>query len=170
MIRAALSGLLALCLAGCASVAAPPARPPAAQIEKFAFTGRIAVRQGEVRHQARIDWRHEAAHDEILLATPLGQGLAEIVRDAAGARLVLADQRRFAAADWGDLSEEVFGFRLPLQSSIHWLLGDESVTEGWRMTVLERESAAPHALPTVIELKRDDIAVHLRIDEWNEVQ
>lgn len=162
--------LLALCLAGCASVTTLPPRPPAAEIERFAFTGRIAVRQGETRHHVKIDWHHEATRDEILLTTPLGQGVAEIVRDAAGARLLLADRRHFAAADWGELAQEVFGFRLPLQSSARWLLGDSTATEDWHMTVVERESTAPHALPTIIELERDDIAIRLRIDEWSEVQ
>lgn len=166
----ALIGLLALGLAGCASVIPLPDRPPAAAIEQFAFSGRLTLRQGDIRHHAQIDWHHEAARDEILLTTPLGQGVAEIVRDATGAHLLLADRRRFTAADWSELSAEVFGFRLPLQNSARWLLGDSTATAGWHITVIERESAAPHALPIRIELERDDIAVHLRIDEWRTVQ
>lgn len=168
MIRALFA--CALLLTGCAASPPLPPRPAAAAIVAFAFQGRLAVRQGETRHHVNIDWRHEAARDEILLTTPLGQGIAEIVRDAAGARLVLADRRRFAAADWGELSEEVFGFRLPLQGSARWLLGNGAAAEGWRMTVVERESTTPHALPSIIELERDDIAVRLRIDEWSEVR
>jgi outer membrane lipoprotein LolB len=157
-------------LSGCATAPPSPVRPPVAQIEQFAFSGRIAVRQGDVRHNARVDWRHETGRDEILLTTPFGQGVAELTRDATGARLVLADQRRFAADDWSALSQQVFGFALPLGTSARWLLGDIAVTEGWRVTIVERESAAADALPTVIELERDDIAVRLKIDEWIEVQ
>lgn len=170
MIRAIIFFALVVLLSGCAVVAPLPARPPAGEIAQFAFVGRIAVRQGEVRHHAKIDWRHTPAMDEILLATPLGQGLAELARDATGARLVLADQRRFAADDWSALSQQVFGFALPLETSARWLLGDTAVTEGWRVTIVERESAAADALPIVIELERDDIAVRLKIDEWSEVQ
>lgn len=168
MIRPILVSLLLL--AGCATSLPPPARPSLDEVSTFAFNGRIAVRQAETRHYAQISWRHDAAHDEILLTTPLGQGMAEITRDTAGARLVLADQRRFAAADWSALSEKIFGFRLPLQASARWLLGGIDATEGWRVTVIERESAAPGALPTVIELERDDIAVRLKIDEWTDVR
>lgn len=128
------------------------------------------MRQGEVRHHARIDWRHTLTTDEILLATPLGQGLAELTRDATGARLILADRRHFAADNLSALSRQVFGFALPLETSARWLLGDTAVTEGWRVTIVERESAAADALPTVIELERDDIVVRLKIDEWSEVQ
>ena len=66
--------LLAALLAGCASLAAEhPARPSTAVISTFAFTGRLAVRQGEVRHYVNIDWRHDAAGDAVLLTTPFGQ-------------------------------------------------------------------------------------------------
>lgn len=159
-----------LLLAGCATVTTPPQRPLAHDIGQFAFVGRLAVRQGETRHHVNVDWRHDAQRDEILLTTPLGQGVAKIMRDAAGARLTLADKRSFMADDWSTLSQQVFGFPLPLGATSRWLLGDISATEGWRVTVVERESAAADALPTVIELERDDIAVRLKIDEWLEAQ
>jgi outer membrane lipoprotein LolB len=163
--------LLGLLLAGCATLPAP-SRPPVDAISAFAFSGRIAVRQAEARHHLTIDWRHAPGRDEILLATPLGQGVAEIVRDAAGARLLLADKRAFAAADWGALTEQVFGFRLPLAASSRWLLGAQDGTdmEGWRLRVIEREGEAADALPALIELRRDDIEVRLKIDEWSEVR
>ena len=163
-------GLLALLLAGCAASPVVMQRPGARDITQFAFVGRLAVRQGETRHHVNIDWRHDAQRDEILLTTPLGQGVAELVRDAGGARLTLADKRRYASADWSALSRQVFGFPLPLGASARWLLGDIAATEGWRVTVVEREGATPDALPTVIELERDDIAVRLKIDEWLEVK
>ncbi len=165
--------LLCLLLAGCATSPPSGQRPAITEITTFAFIGRIAVRQGETRHYINIDWRHANDSDEILLNTPLGQGLAELTRNAAGAHLTLADQRHFTAQDWSTLSAEVFGFRLPLAASARWLVGevaDTKDTEGWRVTVVERESNAPHALPTIIELERDDIFVRLKIDEWSEVQ
>lgn len=161
---------LALFLAGCAAVPVVSQRPAAPDISQFSFLGRLAVRQGETRYHVNVDWHHDARRDEILLTTPLGQGVAEIVRDAGGARLTLADKRSFVADDWSALSQQVFGFPLPLNASARWLVGDITATEGWRVTVIERESAAAEALPTVIELERDDIAVRLKIDEWSEVK
>ncbi len=168
-----LAGPLFACLClltGCVANPIMPVRPPAQAITTFAFNGRLAVRQSETRHHVRVDWRHAVGRDDILLTTPLGQGIAEITRDASGARLVLADRREFTAADWGGLSEQVFGFRLPLDTSARWLLGDAAPAEGWRVTIVERESTAPDALPGIIELERDDIAVRLKIDEWSEVE
>lgn len=168
--RAFVFGLLALLFAGCATVSGVVPRPAAHEIQQFSFVGRLAVRQGETRHHVNVDWRHNPQRDEVLLATPLGQGVAELVRDAGGARLTLADKRSFAASDWSALSRQVFGFPLPLGASSRWLLGDVSNTEGWRVSVVERESEQPGALPTVIELERDDIGVRLKIDEWIEVK
>lgn len=159
-----------LILAACTVQPPLPPRPPLAEITAFAFNGRLAVRQGETRHYVKIDWRHAPAHDAILLATPLGQGVAEIERDDAGARLILADRRRFVAEDWGALTEQILGFRLPLQASARWLLGDLPDVEGWRVRIVEREADGPQALPTVIELERDDIHVRLKIDEWSDVR
>lgn len=168
--RAWAFGVLALLLSGCAALDTVPQRPAQRDIVQFAFLGRLVVRQGETRHHVNVDWRHTAQRDEILLTTPFGQGVAEIVRDADGARLTLADRRSFAAADWSALSRQVFGFPLPLDASPRWLLGDASETEGWRVTIVERESAAPGALPTVIELERDDIGLRLKIDAWTDVR
>lgn len=164
------TALLLLALAACAVVPALHQHPPVADISAFAFSGRIAVRQGDTRHHLKIDWHHEADHDEILLTTPLGQGLAELSRDAAGAVLILSDRRRFAAPDWSALSAKVFGFELPLEASARWLLGDMKRAEGWQVTVIERESEAPGALPTLIELEREDIFIRLKIDEWSDVR
>ncbi len=161
--------LCVLLIAGCATLPLPP-RPATESIVAFALSGRLAIRQGDTRHHVRIDWRHDVARDDILLTTPLGQGVAEITRDAGGARLLLADQREFVAADAASLSEQVFGFRLPFDQAARWLLGESGHIAPWRATVIERESATPDALPSVIELERDDIHVRLKIDEWSEVR
>lgn len=168
--RALVLWAFALLLAGCATVGAPPQRPAVQDITQFAFSGRLAVRQGDVRHHVNVVWRHAAGRDEILLTTPLGQGVAELIRDAGGARLTLADKRRFEAADWSELSQQLFGFALPLGASTHWLLGADGSGDGWRVTAIERESDAPGALPILIELAREDILVRLKIDEWIEAR
>lgn len=165
--------LCVLLLAGCATRSPShslPVRPAAESISAFAFNGRLAIRQGDTRHHVQIAWRHDAAGDDILLTTPLGQGVAEITRDSNGARLRLADQREFAAANADALAEQVFGFRLPLDQVARWLLGGPGDMAPWRAAVVERESVAPNALPGVIELEHDDIQVRLKIDEWSDVQ
>jgi len=172
-----------LWLAGCAAVpphdAAATARPLLANITAFSFDGRLSARQGERPNHANISWRHTAAGDDILLTTPLGQGVAEITRDASGARLVGADGQVMTASDWRALAARAFGFELPLGDLARWVLGDAPATQrdalgrtetatadGWQMRYLDYESAAPNALPVLMEFRRDDIELRLKVDAW----
>ena len=181
----ALTCLLAACaqLPGAISEEAAMPRPARAAISGYILTGRIAVSQGQQRHAVNITWRHSAARDEIFLATPLGQGIAELTRDAAGARLTTAERREFNAPDWQALSVQVFGFPLPLSALPRWLLAEVPAealdvkydragrpqwmaADGWQVAYLEYASNAVDALPALIELKREDIEVRWKIDEW----
>ncbi|MBI3524556.1 MAG: outer membrane lipoprotein LolB [Betaproteobacteria bacterium] len=187
--RRLLSALaLAALLAGCAQLprtepAGSAPRPARALIETYTLTGRIAVRKGEQHYAVNLTWQHGPQRDEILFATPLGQGLAELTRDAAGARLTTAEHREFAAADWQGLSAQVFGFSLPLEALPRWLVGvvpndalgvtrdaagrpQRMVSDDWQVAYLGYESPAADALPSLLELKRDDIEVRLKIDDW----
>lgn len=175
-----LSGVL---LAGCGAVptrqADAPSRPARERIAAFALEGRIAVRQEQTRNTANIAWRHTAASDDILLTTPLGQGVAQIGRDARGARLIGADKEVVEAPDWDELSARVFGVALPLSGLPRWLLADvapaardahgrpaTAMASGWDIRYLDYESDAAGALPVLLELRRGDIELRLKIDEW----
>jgi len=176
-------------LAGCAQLPdleqatrlAP--RPARTTIAAYTLAGRIAVRAGERHYAVNLTWQHALERDEILFASPLGQGIAELTRDAAGARLTTAERREYAAADWQGLSAQVFGFSLPLEALPRWLVAAvpadalgvtrdgagrprQMVSEGWQVAYLGYESAAADALPVLLELKRDDIEVRLKIDDW----
>lgn len=155
------------------------ARPERAQILAFSLDGRVAAHREQNHHYANISWRHTAADDDIVITTPLGQGVAQLSRDAAGARLRTADRREVAAADWEDLSAQVFGFALPLAGLPRWLLGDvtptrrdergrpvTAVAEGWDIRYLGYESDAADALPVLVEFRRDDIELRLKVDSW----
>lgn len=141
--------------------------------------GRFSARQGETRHHANFSWRHGTGGDEILITTPLGQGVAELTRDASGARLVTADRQVVEAADWESLSARVFGFTLPLSGLPRWLPGDVPAdsrdargrpeaarVEGWTIRYLDYESDAPDALPVLVEFQRDDMELRLKVDAW----
>jgi outer membrane lipoprotein LolB len=137
-------------------------------LTEFEFDGRVAVRQGETRHHVNISWRHDITNDEILLTTPLGQGVAELSRNTTGARLVMADRSEFVAADWEGLAEQLFGTRLPLNDLPAWVAGHAGASVGgWRVEYLDYQSNARDALPTLLEMKRNDIVVRLKIDGWS---
>jgi outer membrane lipoprotein LolB len=184
--------LIAFCLviAGCAvpvpRQTAQVARPPRDRITAFTLDGRLAVRHGEAHYSANLSWQHSVARDAILLSGPLGQGLAEMVRDDGGARLTLADHREFVAAGLDQLSAQVFGVALPLSGMARWVLGDatdgsvsasddtlrprEMAVQGWTIELLEWESPASSALPTLIDVHRDDLGTRLKVLEWQDVR
>lgn len=181
--RLGLAGLLAL--SACASVppsSPPPSRPQREAVESFSLEGRLSVKRDGQNYSGLVSWQHRAGRDEILLSTPLGQGVASLVGDETRARLELADRRSYTAPDVEQLSQQVFGARLPLRHLPIWVLGRASadgrlardallrpahlVDQGWEIDYLAFESEAADALPTRLFLQRGDLEVRLAIDSW----
>jgi len=81
-------------VAGCASL--PPELLPS---DTFSIVGRVAVRYGDEAASGRVTWRHGVATDDLLISSPLGQGIAEITRRDGVYTLVTAKDERFTAAD-----------------------------------------------------------------------
>jgi len=151
-------------LAACTQAPIRPVVSPDAVI-RFDLEGRLSVRQGDVVHHVSITWRHNAEQDEILLSGPLGQGLAELRRDAAGARLLTSDRRSIVATDWESLAERAFGVRLPLSNMPRWVVGGAPAAgaDGWQIDYLDVEAGRP----VLMEMRRGDIEVRLKVDAWN---
>ncbi|MBS4096425.1 MAG: outer membrane lipoprotein LolB [Sulfuricella sp.] len=136
--RFAAVALLAV-LAGCADVPAPPAETLAAAplagieaIRGFDLSGRIAVKYDGLGFSGSLRWSHDARRDDILLLSPLGQGVARIVRDADGVTLTSADETPHRAASVEELTQAFLGWRLPIHGLEHWALGLPAPETGWR--------------------------------------
>lgn len=159
-----------------------PPRPARETIVSYTLEGRVSVKRGDAARQAALAWQHSADRDEIELSGPLGQKAARLSRDASGASLVTASRETITAADWGSLAERVLGVVLPLDQLAHWVTATIAagqdvqrdpigrplrvLVDGWQIDYLTYESAAPDALPAMMELRRDDIDVRLKIDSW----
>jgi outer membrane lipoprotein LolB len=144
------------------------------------------VRKGDSRYSASVSWQHGRNGDSLLLSGPLGQGLAELVRDGNGARLTLSDHRQYAADSLDELSAKVFGFPLPLSGMAHWVVGSAPqgtvegrdaqgrpqrlAADGWAIDLLAWETDSGDALPNLVELRRDDLEVRLKILDWQDVR
>ena len=101
-----------LLLAACASV--QPVSLPRESLQEFAIDARFALRfsaPGEAAQSSggRLNWQHRQASDQILLANPIGVGIAEIEATPAGARLRTADGRVFESTDPDALVGEITG-------------------------------------------------------------
>ena len=91
-----------------------------------------------------------------------------------------ADRRTVDAPDWEALSGEIFGFRLPLAGLPRWLLADVAPTAvdrlgrplsaragEWLIAYLDYEADVPGALPVLMEFRRDDLEIRLKVDSWD---
>ena len=168
-------------LAGCAAL--EPSRPVRAPA--FDLLGRVAVSYDGRAFSSGVRWQHYAARDEIWLLTPVGQALAYIEADAAGAVLTAADGKQHQAADVGSLTRRALGWEFPLEPLSWWVRGDllpggvigevlrdqqgrlvRLRQDGWSITLTHATGDEPGGLPQRLELTRDAYQIRLVIDGW----
>ena len=89
----------------------------------FVVSGRVAVRYGSEAASGRVIWRHSETADDLVISTPLGQGIAEITRRDGVYTLVSANGERYSATDPERLTEQALGWALPLGGLPDWLQG-----------------------------------------------
>ena len=179
-------------LAACASTppAAPPALPPVVSGDGFALEGRISVSHGSQSLSGKIGWAHEAARDEIGLASPLGNQLARLVRNDAGVTLTDGEQKTTRAPDAETLTEQTLGWRLPLAGLVEWVRGRPSAgvpdqvrrdaqgrleylaQSDWRIDYAYDDSgAAPARLPRRLLMRyvkaAEPLEIRIVIDQWS---
>lgn len=181
--------LTASLLAGC--VSAPLAPMPGRQsVRDFSLDGRFALRATRPDQPAqsaggRLAWTHKNQTDRILLANPLGYGLAEIETGPQISRLRLADGKTSQSTDPDSLIEEVTGQRLPVARLPAWLLGRSGgraqiehdplgrplrlLEDGWQIDYMY-DNDAPDALPDRLNLSNGNgLELRLRIEEWKDI-
>lgn len=120
----------ALVVAGCATPTPPPApSTPAAQAPNF-WSGRFAVTWSEGGYQPREERSNghftllaDGEERALELSSPLGQTMAQVMLGSGEARLVAADGRRYRAESAEALTEQVFGWRIPIGNLPRWLAG-----------------------------------------------
>ena len=155
--------LLPALLAACAQV---EIRPPEGPLE-FSLAGRIAARYGSESFTGNISWRHAKAGDELLLSTPTGQGVAQIVRQGEAVLLKTAEPREYRDNDAEALTERVLGFRIPIDGLAEWVQGKPSPqleSRGWKV---EYQDYDVERRPTRLRLTYQGIELRLAISQWN---
>lgn len=176
-------GLLAL--SACTAIGPPAgARLPIDRdsLQDFALVGRFSVRHEGKAYVGGIHWRHVGDRDELVLSSPLGQALAEIVSDTGGASLTAGDGRSQSAANVDSLLQTMLGYPLPLDRLVNWLRGRHANAgtlttdpqgrplhlrqEDWRIDYAY-DGDDPQALPDRLFIEREgSVQLRLRIDEW----
>ena len=155
--------LLAAFLAACAQV---EIKAPEGPLE-FSLAGRIAARSGKESFTGNITWRHAAGGDELLISTPTGQGVAQILRQGDAVVLRTSEPREYRAADSEELTERVLGFRLPIEGLAQTVQGKPSPAleaRGWKVEYQEYDA---QRRPTRLRLTNAGAEVRLAIHQWN---
>ena len=155
--------LLAALLAACAQV---ELKPPAGALE-FSLAGRISARSGKDAFTGNISWRHARDGDEMLITTPTGQGVAQIIRQGDAVVLKTSEPREYRAADSEELTERVLGFRLPIEGLAETVQGRPSPSlerRGWKVEYQEFDE---QRRPTRLRLTNAGAEVRLAIHQWN---
>ena len=161
-----------------AACAQAPLKPPAAV--EFELLGRIAARYGSDAFTGNVNWRHAGGGDEMLISTPLGQGVARIVREADAVELTTAEGKSYRAPDAESLTERTLGFRLPLEGLADWVQGRPSANaparvdrgadgrlrsleqRGWKVEYQQYAGDRP----SLMRLGYQGIDLRLAISQW----
>jgi outer membrane lipoprotein LolB len=173
--------LVCLLLAGCAAIE-EQAAPTGPVGDAFELSGRVSVKYGAEAASGKITWQHDAAGDDLLFSTPLGQGVARIVRRDDLVSLTTSDQKVYRANDVETLTEQVLGWRLPLAGLPDWVRGRAAAgapaqtrfdasqrlaelwQSGWRVEFLDYKSG--NGPPALLRLSRETVEIRLVIDQW----
>lgn len=177
--------LAAIWLAACASLPPPPSSGRT-NSRHFALQARFTLKAldaiGEWQSAAgRLDWLHQSDGDRILLATPLGSGLAEITIHPGKAELRTADGKSWDGEDAESVLQQATGQTLPLQQLPTWLLGQAGRGElqrdqagrptrlldgDWRIEY-GYDGDDGDAIPGRLTIFRaGNLELRLRIEEW----
>jgi outer membrane lipoprotein LolB len=155
--------LLAAFLAACAQV---PIKPPEGPLE-FSLAGRIAARYGSESFTGNIAWRHAREGDELLISTPTGQGVAQIVRQGDAVLLKTAEPREYRDNDPEALTTRVLGFPVPIDGLADWVQGKPSPkleSRGWKVEYQDKDA---QGRPTRMRLTYHGIELRLAVSQWN---
>lgn len=152
----------------------------------FNLLGRISIQSQNQSSSGSFRWQHLANSDEILLFTPLGQAVAEITKDQEGVRLITSKLEAFYANDVESLTEEILGWRLPLDGLQYWIQGihspattaekdldnkDQVVAirqDGWKIYYSNYTPAQLNQppLPRILYLTYENLKIKLVVDNW----
>lgn len=171
-------GLVAI-LAACA---APEIKTPLPQSPgAFELLGRVAVNSPEQKFSGNLRWTHDAEQDQLWFLTPLGQGVAHLIKDRSGVTLKTNDET-YHALDVESLTRQVLGWRLPLTGLESWVRGISAPgvpaaverdaagrlarvrQDGWEISYLRYSEE--RGLPEKLTVAGQGLEITLVIDNW----
>ena len=183
--RRFVAAVLSLELTACAATVPRPQAPPIPVViaSAWSWQGRISVKSGEEAFSGQLQWQHDPAGDTLMLASPLGQGVAKIVRNSSGVVLDLPGEAPRQAPTVEALTADALGYVLPAAGLAYWVQAQadpdspfEAIRddlgrparisqEGWSIEYLQYQADNPNQ-PRRLILTRDGLEIRLVTDSW----
>lgn len=176
--------LTTLLLSGCAATPHLKTSRSAAEFSDWQLDGRIALTHGDQGWHASLLWQQRTDGYQLKVSGPLGQGGFQLAGDDHGVVLVDAEGHSSFATDGDALLLQATGWHLPVVGLRYWVRGlpvpdieatrvyDESgqlshlEQSGWSIDYQRYQLVEGVALPSKMQLARDDVAVRLVINQW----
>ena len=173
-----------LLLTACAVTPPLKSTRSAAEFTDWQLNGRIALNRGDQGWHASLLWQEQAGGYQLKLSGPLGQGGFQLAGDAHGVVLVDAEGHSSFARDGDALLLQATGWHLPVVGMRYWVRGlpvpdieaipvyDESghlsrlEQSGWVINYQKYQLVEGAAVPSKMQLARDDVSVRLVIKQW----
>ena len=163
----------------------PEPEPPRDVVERWRAIGKIALRAGEDRLSASLDWRQVRERFRLRLSGPFGGGALQVEGRPGRVELTTASGERSTAPTPEALLAEKLGWDLPASSLRHWITGrahpGEAVREwtldaagrletlvqrGWRLEYRYPEDGPADSLPERITLRGQRITGRVAVRSW----
>jgi outer membrane lipoprotein LolB len=154
--------------------------PPAFRVE-----GRVSVKTEDQSFSGGMVWRHGQSSEDLLLRSPLGQGVAELRGGPAGMELEDSEGHIHQAKNADDLIQQVLGMTLPIHGLTWWIVGYPSPDEpyrarpddaglladldqdGWHIEFSRYSRHGIYQVPGKLVASRgEDLAIRLVVDQW----
>ncbi len=189
--RGLLLALSLTTLAGCAQLPgfaqkrAPSVLSLSPAPSHFRVEGRVSVKAEDQSFSGGMVWHHAKTSEELLLRTPLGQGVAELRGGPAGMELEDSEGHIYSASNPDDLVKEALHMTLPLRGLTWWIVGhprpgapyqadaDEAGRlavldqDGWHIVFSRYDVRGGYAVPgKLVAARGDDLEIRLVVDEW----
>jgi outer membrane lipoprotein LolB len=154
------------------------------ELDKWRFSGRIAVRTSDDGFNGKLRWHQDDEHFVATVSGPLGIGTVQIEGNAQAVRITDKDGETTALHDIETELLVRYGWTIPVESLRFWVLGipdprveaetrvtDEgrlqSLTQrGWDVEVSRYREAGGQQMPSRLAAKSAATSVRLVIDRW----
>lgn len=153
-------------------------------VEAFQLTGRVSVKSESQNLSGTLDWRRAGAVERLLVSGPLGQGAAEIQRQAGTLVLRTADGAEVREESDAQMLQRVLGVALPLDGLVWWLsalprpgvdfqaiAGEDGRVarleqDGWQIEYSRYREVAGRWLPGRVFASQGSLEFRLVVDVW----